>query len=46
MRGRFGQSPAAINKLAPDASVVEALSVYYSGGPNPAGDMAAWPKTN
>jgi len=44
--GRFGQSLTAINKLAPDATMGEALSVHYSGGSSLESDIAAWLKTN
>lgn len=44
--GRFGQSLTAIAKLAPNASMGEALSVHYSGGSSLSGDVSKWLKTN
>ncbi len=44
--GRFGQSLTAIAKLAPDASMGEALSVHYSGGSSLSGDVRNWLKAN
>ncbi len=44
--GRFGQSLTAIAKLAPDASMGEALSVHYSGGSSLSGDVSEWLNTN
>lgn len=38
--GRFGQSLTAIAKLAPDAEMGEALSVYYLGGSEMSDDVA------
>jgi len=40
--GRFGQSPTAIAKLVPDATLTEGLSVHYSGGPGLPDEIAAW----
>ena len=40
--GRFGQSPTAISKLAPDAVIGEGLSVHYSGGSTLVEDVAEW----
>lgn len=44
--GRFGQSLTAIAKLAPDAAMGEALSVYYSGGSELASDVDEWLNSN
>ena len=44
--GRFGQSLTAIAKLAPDATMGEALSVHYSGGSELAGDVTKWLNSN
>ncbi len=44
--GRFGQSLTAIAKLAPDATMGEALSVHYSGGSSLPEDVSAWLKEN
>lgn len=44
--GRFGQSLTAISKLAPNATMGEALSVHYSGGSSLSGDVSEWLKTN
>ncbi len=44
--GRFGQSLTAIAKLAPDASMGEALSVHYSGGSSLSEDITEWLRTN
>jgi len=44
--GRFGQSLTAIAKLAPDATMGEALSVHYSGGSSLSGDITEWLGTN
>lgn len=44
--GRFGQSLTAIAKLAPNATMGEALSVHYSGGASLAEDVTAWLETN
>ncbi len=44
--GRFGQSLTAIAKLAPDASMGEALSVHYSGGSSLSSDVSQWLKAN
>jgi len=40
--GRFGQSPTAIAKLAPDSDIGQGLSVHYSGGASLADDVARW----
>ena len=40
--GGLGQSVAAISKLVPDASVVQGLSVYYSGGSDMPQQVADW----
>jgi formylglycine-generating enzyme required for sulfatase activity/flavodoxin len=42
--GRFGQSLAAIAKLAPGAELKEGLSVSYSGGRGLSAEIAAWLK--
>lgn len=44
--GRFGQSLTAIAKLAPEASMGEALSVHYSGGSSLNTDVEEWLETN
>jgi sulfatase modifying factor 1 len=40
--GRFGESLIAIAKLVPDATLVEGLSVHYSGGPGLPDELSAW----
>ena len=40
--GRFGQSLTAIAKLAPNARLLEGLSVHYSGGASLSKDIEAW----
>ena len=40
--GRFGQSLTAIAKLAPNASMGEALSIHYSGGSTLSSDVTDW----
>lgn len=40
--GRFGQSLSAIAKLSPQAKVMEALSVSYSGGRSLPDDISTW----
>lgn len=40
--GRFGQSLTAIAKLAPDATMGEALAVHYSGGSSLSEDVTEW----
>lgn len=40
--GRFGQSLTAIAKLAPDATMGEALAVHYSGGSSLSDDAMEW----
>ncbi|WP_288602576.1 flavodoxin [uncultured Treponema sp.] len=42
--GRFGQSISAITKLAPDAKIMQGLSVHYSGGSTLKSDIAKWLK--
>jgi flavodoxin len=42
--GRLGQSVAAIAKLCPNSTILEALSVHYSGGSSLGNDIAAWLK--
>lgn len=42
--GRFGQSISAITKLAPDAKIIQGLSVHYSGGSTLKSDIAKWLK--
>lgn len=44
--GRFGQSLTAIAKLAPSATMGEALSVHYSGGSELSDDITNWLETN
>lgn len=44
--GRFGQSLTAIAKLAPNATMGEALSIHYSGGSELAGDIIDWLSSN
>ena len=40
--GRFGQTLTAIAKLAPNAVLMEGLSVHYSGGSRLISDIASW----
>jgi len=42
--GRFGQSLSAIAKLAPQSTILEALSVHYSGGNSLSNNISAWLK--
>jgi flavodoxin len=42
--GRLGQSVSAIAKLSPKSTILEALSVHYSGGSSLSGDITAWLK--
>lgn len=44
--GRFGQSITAIEKLAPDAVMGDALSIHYSGGSGMPGDVSEWLANN
>lgn len=44
--GRFGQSLTAIAKLAPDATMGEALSIHYSGGSELSSDVTDWLNSN
>ena len=44
--GRFGQSLTAIAKLAPDATMGEALSIHYSGGSELSSDVTDWLSSN
>ena len=44
--GRFGQSLTAISKLAPDATLGEALSIHYSGGSELSSDVRSWLELN
>lgn len=44
--GRFGQSLTAIEKLAPDAVMGDALSVHYSGGSSMPDDVSEWLSKN
>ena len=44
--GRFGQSLTAIEKLAPDAIMGEALSIHYSGGSSMPDDVREWLSDN
>lgn len=44
--GRFGQSLTAIAKLAPNASMGEALSIHYSGGSTLSNDVTDWLSSN
>ena len=44
--GRFGQSLTAIAKLAPNATMGEALSIHYSGGSQLSSDVADWLNSN
>lgn len=44
--GRFGQSLTAIAKLAPDATMGEALSIHYSGGSELSSDVTDWLEKN
>ena len=44
--GRFGQSLTAIAKIAPNASMGEALSIHYSGGSALSGDVSEWLNNN
>ncbi|MDO4960346.1 MAG: flavodoxin [Eubacteriales bacterium] len=44
--GRFGQSLAAIAKLAPEAQMGEGLSIHYSGGSTLKEDITSWLSTN
>jgi flavodoxin len=41
---RLGQSVTAIAKLSPNSTILEALSVSYSGGSSLPGDISAWLK--
>ena len=40
--GRFGQSLSAIAKLCPQAKILEALSVHYSGGRSLPDEISTW----
>jgi flavodoxin len=40
--GRLGQSVSAITKLCPQSTILEALSVHYSGGGSLGSDIDAW----
>jgi flavodoxin len=42
--GGLGQSLTAIAKLSPNSTILEALSVRYSGGSSLPDDIAAWLK--
>lgn len=44
--GGLGQSVSAISKLAPEATVTDGLSIYYSGGSSLSSDVAAWLEAN
>ena len=44
--GRLGQSVTAISKLAPRATIKEALSVHYSGGSSLSSDIDDWLQNN
>lgn len=44
--GRFGQSLTAIEKLAPDAVMGDALSIHYSGGSSMPDDVSEWLSKN
>lgn len=44
--GRLGQSVSAISKLAPQATIGEALAVHYSGGSALGDDVARWLEAN
>lgn len=44
--GRLGKSVPDIAKLAPKASIKEALSVHYSGGGSLSRDIDAWLRKN
>jgi formylglycine-generating enzyme required for sulfatase activity/flavodoxin len=44
--GRFGQSQTAIAKLVPDTTLVDGLSVHYSGGPDLPDRISAWLSQN
>ncbi len=44
--GRFGQSLTAIAKLAPNATMGEALSIHYSGGSELSSDVTVWLSSN
>lgn len=44
--GGLGQSVSAISKLAPDATIGNALSIYYTGGSEMPDDVAAWLASN
>lgn len=44
--GRFGQSLTAISKLAPNATMGEALSIHYSGGSELSSDVTDWLNSN
>lgn len=43
--GGLGQSVSAISKLAPQATVHDGLSIYYSGGSTLSADVEAWLKS-
>ncbi|MDR1073496.1 MAG: flavodoxin [Treponema sp.] len=40
--GRLGQSVSAIAKLCPKSTILEALSVHYSGGSSLKSDISKW----
>ena len=40
--GRLGQSTTAIAKLCPQSTILEALSIYYSGGGTLQDDITTW----
>jgi flavodoxin len=42
--GRLGQSVAAIAKLCPKSTILDALSVHYSGGSSLKSDITDWLK--
>ncbi len=44
--GRLGQSVSDIAKLSPDSTILEALSVSYSGGGSLSRDIDAWLEKN
>ena len=44
--GRLGQSVADIAKLSPNAAILEALSVNYSGGGSLSRDIDVWLEKN
>lgn len=44
--GGLGQSVSAISKLAPDATIGNALAIYYAGGADMPSDVSSWLESN